>query len=72
MRIRFDAQLRLLGEEMTHMGSMIESAIPTSTARNCSTSNGSINDASALLSNNPASFPFIFHNPLLLYQIIFI
>lgn len=31
MRIRFDAQLRLLGEEMTHMGSMIESAIQDAT-----------------------------------------
>ena len=31
MRIKFDAQLRLLGEEMTHMGSMIESAIQDAT-----------------------------------------
>ena len=31
MRIRFDAQLKQLGEEMTHMGSMIESAIQDAT-----------------------------------------
>ena len=31
MRIKFDAQLRLLGEEMTHMGSMMETAIQDAT-----------------------------------------
>ena len=31
MRIRFDAQLKQLGEEMTHMGSLIESAIQDAT-----------------------------------------
>ena len=31
MRIRFDAQLKQLGEKMTHMGSMIESAIQDAT-----------------------------------------
>ena len=31
MRIRFDAQLKQLGEEMTHMGGLIESAIQDAT-----------------------------------------
>ena len=31
MRLRFEAQLKLLGEEMTHMGSMIEAAIQDAT-----------------------------------------